>query len=217
VSEQASDKGYATAQLSELTNENGWAMIRRKLGVQAFGINAWTAREAGEAVIVAHDEKPSGHEELYIVIAGRATFSVGRERVAAPAGTIVFVRDPGLRREALADEPGTTIVAVGGKAGEAYRPRAWEANADVLPLFDSGEYAKARVLLTAALEAYDDKAVTHYNLACAEAQLGEADAALQHLAAAVQERPSLAADAHIDADLEPIRGDPRFDALIPEI
>ena len=217
MSEQASDKGYATAQLSELTNERGWAAIRRELGVQAFGINAWTAREAGEAVVVAHDEKPSGHEELYIVSAGRATFTVGRERIAATAGTIVFVRDPALRREALADEPGTTILAVGGKVGEAYRPRAWEINADLLPLFDSGEYAKARVLLTAALEAYDEKAVLHYNLACADAQLGETDAALQHLAAAVQERPSFAADAHIDADLEPIRSDPRFGALIPEI
>jgi tetratricopeptide (TPR) repeat protein len=216
VSEQASDKAYVTAQLSELTNERGWAAIRRELGVQAFGINAWTAREAGEAVIIAHDEKPSGHEELYVVITGRATFAVGRERIAAAAGTIVFVRDPALRREALAEEPGTTVLAVGGKVGEAYRPRAWEVNADCLPLFDSGEYAKARVLLTAALDLYDDQAVLHYNLACAEAQLGETDAALQHLAAALQERPSLAADAHIDADLEPLRSDPRFDALIPE-
>jgi tetratricopeptide (TPR) repeat protein len=217
VSEQASDKPYVTAQLSELTNERGWAAIRRELGVQAFGINAWTAREAGEAVIVAHDEEPSGHEELYLVLAGRATFIVGRERIAATAGTIVFVRDPAQRREALAEEPGTTVLAVGGKIGEAYRPRAWEINADVLPLFDSGQYAKARVLLTAALEAYDDRAIVHYNLACAEAQLGETDAALQHLAAALRERPSFAADAHLDADLEPIRSDPRFDALVPEI
>ena len=217
MSEQANDRGYATARLSELTNERGWAAIRRELDVQAFGVNAWTAGEADETLIVAHDETASGHEELYLVVAGRATFAVGRERIAATAGTIVFVRDPALRREALADEPGTTILAVGGKVGEAYRPRAWEANADVLPLFDSGQYAKARVLLTAALDAYDDKAALHYNLACAEAQLGETDAALQHLAAAVRERPALAADANIDADLEPIRGDPRFDALIPEI
>jgi len=217
VSEQANDKGYATARLSELTGERGWAAIRRELGVGAFGINAWTAREAGEAVIVAHDEKPSGHEELYVVIAGQATFTVGAERMTAPTGTIVFVRDPGLRREALADEPGTTVLAVGGKVDAAYRPRAWEVNADVLPLFDGGEYAKARVLLTAALDAYDEQAVLHYNLACACAQLGETDAALQHLATAIRERPSLIADAHIDDDLEPIRGDPRFDALIPEI
>jgi len=217
VSERDSDRGYATTRLSELENERGWAAIRRELGVQAFGINAWTASEAGEALIVAHDEKASGHEELYLVIAGRATFVVGHERIAAATGAIVFVRDPALRREALADEPGTTILAVGGKVGEAYRPRAWETSADVLPLFDSGEYAKARVLLTAALDAYDDKAVLHYNLACAEARLGETDAALQHLAAAVRERPALAADAHIDADLGSIRGDPRFDALIPEI
>ena len=43
MSDQVADKAYVTAQLSELTNERGWAAIRHELGVQAFGINAWTA------------------------------------------------------------------------------------------------------------------------------------------------------------------------------
>ena len=109
------------------------------------------------------------------------------------------------------------MVVVGGAAGKAFAPRSWETNAEVLPLFDGGEYAKARTLLSAALARYDDHATLHYNLACAEARLGEPDSALQHLAAALRERPSLAADAHADSDLDPIRGDPRFAVLVPEV
>jgi hypothetical protein len=43
-----------------------------------------------------------------------------------------------------------------------------------------------------------------YNLACAEAQLGENDAALEHLRAALVERPGFAEDIRTDSDLEPL-------------
>ena len=62
-----------------------------------------------------------------------------------------------------------------------------------------------------ALDRYEDRGALLYNLACAEAQLGETDAALEHLAAG--DRPSgpdLAENAREDSDLEPIRDDPRF-------
>ena len=61
-----------------------------------------------------------------------------------------------------------------------------------------------------ALDRYEDRGTILYNLACAEAQLGEADAALEHLAAAIAERPDLADNAREDSDLDPIRADPRF-------
>ena len=208
---------YQAAHLSDLTGDRGWAPIRRVFDVRAFGVNAWTARAVGAALVLPHDELSSGHEELYMVTAGAAGFTVSGERIDAPAGTLLFVRDPTVRREAIALEPDTTVVVVGGTAGQAFAPRSWETNAEVLPLFDDGQYAKARTLLTAALDRYDDHATLHYNLACAEARLGELDSALQHLAAALRERPTLAADAHADPDLDPIRGDPRFAVLVPEV
>ncbi len=56
--------------------------VRRALGITAFGINGYTA-DAGERVIEEHDETGAGagvHEELYLVIAGAATFELdGRE------------------------------------------------------------------------------------------------------------------------------------------
>ena len=199
---------YETARIADLERANGWSPIRLRLGVQAFGVNAWTAQEAGATIIPEHDEQPSGHEELYLVVGGRASFTVGGEQVDAPAGTIVFVRNPAVSRGAVAAEAGTTVLAVGARPGDAYRPRAWETNNDVIAMLDSGRHEEAKQLLIEALDRYEDGGTILYNLACAEAQLGETDAALDHLAAAV--RPVLAELARDDGDLEPIRGDPRF-------
>src|SRR5207244_13171291 len=132
-------KAYETATIADLARPNGWSPIRRELGVQAFGINAWSAQEPGRRIIAEYDEKPSGHEELYVVVAGRATFTVGGDEVDAPVGTIVFVRDPEAKRGAVAAEPGTTVLAVGAQPGEAYRPRSWETNIEVMAMFDDGE------------------------------------------------------------------------------
>ena len=81
-------------------------------------------------------------------------------------------------------------------------------------MFDSGRHGEAKQVLIEALDRYEDRGTLLYNLACAEAQLGEADAALDHLGAAVQERPSLAESARGDDDLEPIRADPRFAGIV---
>jgi tetratricopeptide (TPR) repeat protein len=202
-------KTYETATIAGLARPNGWSPIRRELDVQAFGINAWTAG-AGERLIPGHDEVPSGHEELYLVTAGRATFTVGGDEIDAPAGTVVFVRDPAAQREAWAAEDGTTVLSVGGRPGEAYRPRSWETNLDAMPLWEAGDFAGLKRLMRDALERYEDRGTILYNLACAEAQLGETDAALEHLVAAIAERPDLAENAREDSDLDPIREDPRF-------
>jgi tetratricopeptide (TPR) repeat protein len=207
-------EAYQTARLADLERPDGWSPIRLALDVRAFGINAWTGHETGASVIPEHDERPSGHEELYLVTAGHATFTVEGDEVDAPAGTIVLVRDPTAIRGAVARDARTTVVSVGAKPGEAYQPLAWETNRDVFALLDSGKHAEAKRLLTDALERYDDRATLFYNLACAEAQLGEADAALEHLRAALNERPSLAEAARDDADFEPLRGDPRFAAIV---
>jgi hypothetical protein len=201
---------YETVRIADLERPDGWSPIRRHLAVRSFGISAWTAHEAGTTVIPEHDETPSGHEELYVVVAGRATFTVDGDEVEADGGTIVFVRDPEAKRAAVAAEAETTVLAVGAKPGEPYRPRSWETNVDLLPLFEEGRFEELKTRILEALDRYDDRGALLYNLACAEAQLGEADAALEHLAAALEDRPDFRENAATDTDLDPIRDDARF-------
>src|SRR5262245_43856946 len=104
-----SAEGYTTATIAGLALPDGWSPIRRKLGIEAFGVNAWPTAEAGASVIQEHDED-SGHEELYVVVSGRATFTVDGDEIDGPAGTLVFVRNPKSKRGAVAAEPGTTVL-----------------------------------------------------------------------------------------------------------
>jgi quercetin dioxygenase-like cupin family protein len=111
--------------------EPHWRPVRHTLGVQAFGVNAWTVARAGDRVIERHDEVPSeddppGHQELYLVVRGRATFRIGDEALDAPAGTLVFIADPATVREAVAETDDTAVVVVGAAAGEAFTPSPWE-------------------------------------------------------------------------------------------
>ena len=189
---------------------DGWLPLRRKLGITAFGVNAWRPQQDGRTIIGEHDEATTGHEELYVVVEGHATFTVDGDEVDAPAGTIVFVADPALKRAANAREPATTILTAGGKPGQAYEPQAWEENAAIIPLFGRGEYAEAKARLEEALAGHPDAGGLLYNLACAESRLGETDAALGHLERAIEIWPGFREAAAGDPDLESIRDDPRF-------
>src|SRR5437899_11636939 len=104
--------GYAVAHLDEIDEmDDGrepWRPVRHHFGITAFGVNAWTARDAGDRIINEHDESDESNEELYVVLRGRATFELDGERVDAPTGTLVFAR-PGVKRTAFAEEAGTTI------------------------------------------------------------------------------------------------------------
>ena len=105
-----------------------WLTLRHALGVGAFGINAWRAKSAGIEVIERHTEEDSAHQEVYVVLTGSATFTVGGERIDAPAGTVVFVEDPALERVAVADAPGTQVLAIGAERGRIFTPSPWETD-----------------------------------------------------------------------------------------
>jgi tetratricopeptide (TPR) repeat protein len=200
------ERPYDTARLDtiERSGRGGWVPIRRHFGITAFGVNAWSGDDGAE-LVGEHDETTTDHEELYVVTAGHATFELDGQTVDAPPGTFVFVRDPATRRAARAAAAGTTILSVGAKPGEAYRSLPWEENADVLPLFDQGRYDEAKTRLVRALERHPDAAGLVYNLACAEARLGESEAARVHLDRAIELFPGFAELAQSDPDLESIR------------
>ncbi len=114
--------------------EPDWKPLRHHLGIGAFGVNAWLAPSAGDQAVERHDEAPEkgatdGHEELYVVVRGSARFTVAGERFDAPAGTLVFISDPALVREAVAAQDDTIVLAIGAARGVAFTPSDWETRA----------------------------------------------------------------------------------------
>ena len=182
-----------------------WRPIRPRLDIGAFGINAYTAADAGDEIIEEHTEEANGHEEVYFVVSGRAEFTLGAETLDARTGTLVFIRDPGVRRAAVAKEPGSTVLAIGGPRGKAFTPSAWEHYFLAIPHANAGDYAQARDVVAEGLGEHGDHPSLLYNLACYEAQAGDAGSAVEHVTRALELRPSLREHAKTDPDLEPIR------------
>lgn len=206
--------GFAVTQLHDIPPRDGWIAIRDHFGIGAFGVNAWLGDEAG-IVISEHTETWSGHEELYVVVEGHATFTVGGEEIDAPAGTLVFVGDPEMRRSAVEKEAGTTVLSVGAQPGHAFEVTpledAWEENQEAMKLYREEQYGEAADVVRKALESHPESARLYYNLACFESRAG-ADVATvaEHLARAIQLYPRFAEFAREDADFEPVLNDPGF-------
>ena len=127
--------GWQTARLREIPTEHGsgfwdpwskepgygerWRSIRAHFGITAFGVNAYDA-DAGEELVVAHDETDyGGQEELYYVVRGRARFALDGEEVELGEGELLYVR-PEVMRQADALEAGTLVFMVGGAPGKPY-------------------------------------------------------------------------------------------------
>jgi hypothetical protein len=123
-----SRNGVSVAQLHEIEHPEWpyWVPIRHAFGIRAFGINSWR-KATGETIIPEHDESESGHEELYLVVDGHATFTVGGEEIDAPKETAVFISDPSLKRTAVSRAEGTHVLSIGGWANRAFEASEWEA------------------------------------------------------------------------------------------
>jgi tetratricopeptide (TPR) repeat protein len=209
---------YEVAHIDELeafpVDDEGltWRPIRRRFDIRAFGTNAYTAERAGQRVIEEHAEKDN-HEELYVVIAGRATFTLDGEQIEAPAGTLVFCR-PGARRGAVAAEPGTTVLAVGGKPGVVFEPSPWEETFTAVGYAKLGELERARETFRAAVERNPGVWQSHFNWACIEALEGNRELALEQLERAAELAPEeVRKYAAEDSDFDSLRDDPRFLAV----
>jgi hypothetical protein len=188
--------------------------VRHHLGIMAFGVNSWTAENAGDRIINEHTQ--DDEEELYVVLRGRATFVIGQEKVDAPAGTLVFVT-PDEQRTAFADEAGTTILAVGAFAGEPYEPDGMELWAPVAPHYRAGDYNRAIELLEPLAHQHPEYPTLLYNLACLESLTGRKAEAIDHLRQSVERSDRSRKLARDDPDFDPIRDEPRFKELLEEV
>lgn len=118
----------ATVDLSTLpvkpTSFGRWQQLNGPLDLQAFGMNAIVC-DPGEEFDIAHDESETGHQEAYVVVSGRASFTIGDDRIEAGPGTVVSAPDPAAKRAYEALEPGTRIVCIGAAPGAAQPYGEW--------------------------------------------------------------------------------------------
>jgi tetratricopeptide (TPR) repeat protein len=214
-----------TSTANTLSLEDGFAAgegdrrtvrVRRELGIESFHLAATRALD-GEELMAEHDEAgpaTDGHEKAWIVLSGHAVFTVDGEEIEAPAGTVVHVPEIGVKRSAVAREPGTTILGIGARPGQPYRVTPGEAMTDFFPLHQDGKYEEAAKVSLQVLEDYPGNGLALFNLACCEALLGRNEEALTHLGSALEAAPTLRENAWTDTDLDGLRSDPRFDKLV---
>lgn len=213
---------YSVAHVSEIPEQDDGRVpirpVRQHFGIEGFGVNAWTARKAGDRLIPEHQEADDSEdpaerdEELYLVAQGRATFELDGVRHDAPAGTFVFVR-PRVKRTAFAEEEGTVVVAIGGTPGKAYDPVGWELWYPLRRLYEDGDYAAVVERGREAIEAHPSNALLFYNVACCESLTGQTTEALQHLRRAIELSDRFRSFAQNDTDLDALRGQAAFQEL----
>lgn len=198
-----SHKVLRIEELDRIPVEHGleWRPIRRRLGIRAFGMNAYTAEKVGDCVVEEHREG-SGHEEVYVVVSGLARFTIDGEELDAPAGTIVFLPDPGALRSATSQEEGTTVLAVGGWPDKAFEPSGWEWSFEANPLSAAGKHEEALAIMDDALEQFGESAPGLYHVARFEARAGREGEAREHIARALELDPKLREYAEKDGDLK---------------
>jgi hypothetical protein len=173
------------------------------LGLRAFGATGFVGREPGNLVVEPHTEDEGrGHQELYVVLRGAARFVLDGESLDAPAGTLVVV-EPHVRREAVATEPDTAVLALGGPP--TFTPAGHEYMARVRGAVDRPQEALA--IAEAGLRELPDSPGAPYAMALAAAAAGDEDEARRRLGEAIAQLPELRREAH---------SDPLLALLLPE-
>lgn len=205
---------WKVARLDDIDRRGRQLPVREHLGIQAFGINAFTPGDDG-TLINDHDEVEDRQEELYLVLDGHATFEIDGEAVEAPAGTLVYVK-PESRRTATGQG---TVLAIGGTPGEAYQGidwgEAWPLHNESLNAYGEQRYAEALEAVRRALEHMPDHAGLNYNYACFATLAGETgEETFARLRRSVELLPRFREDARRDEDLAALRDDPRFEQAL---
>jgi tetratricopeptide (TPR) repeat protein len=194
---------------NEMADGFVWRPVRRHFGIRAFGTNVYTPGASGQ-VIEEHTEQVYGHEEIYLVLRGRVRFTIDGNDHELGQGQLVFLRDPAVRRGAVALTDDAAVLTVGGKPGAPHEVSAWEYTFAAGPALRAGRYDEARQLLHEGLEAKPGNPAILYDLGCVEALAGESERALELVNEAVAADERFRKYAQTDEDYASIRDDPRF-------
>ena len=179
-----------------------WRPLRAALGLHAFGAGAYTADRIGQTVVEPHVEAGEGrdHEELYVVLSGRATFTLDGATLDAPAGTLVRV-GAAVHRAAVAAEAPTVVLAFGREPDFAVAGSEWTERARPLMRSDP---ARARALLEEGLRELPESAGVRYGLALLAAIERREEEARAWLAETLAREPRVRPDAEREPALAPL-------------
>jgi uncharacterized cupin superfamily protein len=101
--------GFTIAALDETETNGGWHLVRRSLGLEAFGLNV--VRIAPGTSIPEHDETERDQEEVFLTLAGSPAIVLDGERRPLPPLTFARV-DPGVTRTVANDGPDEALVLI---------------------------------------------------------------------------------------------------------
>jgi uncharacterized cupin superfamily protein len=98
----------------------GFRRVRAGLGVRSFGL-AVMDFPPGFTRYPEHDHGPDGQEEVYTVLAGKATLTVGGGDHELDPGVFARVGPQESRKISTGDE-GARVLAIGASPGHIYEP-----------------------------------------------------------------------------------------------
>jgi uncharacterized cupin superfamily protein len=114
---------YAILHRDDLERTGNWALVRRSLGCNAFGVNL-VEIPPGES-IPEHDETGRDQEELFFVVSGAPALVIDGDAHPAPPGTFARL-DPPHRRTVRNDGPETaSVLIVSAPVSSGYTPLEW--------------------------------------------------------------------------------------------
>jgi len=115
--------GYALAHLDDCETTGNWRLVRRALGLRAFGLNVVDI-PPGEQ-IPEHDETGRDQEEVFLALSGRPVIVIDGEGHPLPSGTFARL-DPEHTRTVRndGDEPASVLIASAPRTS-GYEPMEW--------------------------------------------------------------------------------------------
>jgi uncharacterized cupin superfamily protein len=115
--------GFTIVALDEAERTGGWHLLRRSLGLGAFGINV--VRIAPGASIPEHDETGRDQEEVFVTLAGEPMIVLDGERRPLPPWSFARV-DPEVVRTVTNDGAEEAVVLIASAPRTSgYEPMGW--------------------------------------------------------------------------------------------
>jgi uncharacterized cupin superfamily protein len=109
--------------LDDMERNGNWALVRRALGLRAFGMNIVDIPPGG--TIPEHDEAGRDQEEVFTTLEGSPSLVVDGEAVPLPAGTFARL-DPQVVRTVRNDGPGPArVLIMSAPCSSGYEPMGW--------------------------------------------------------------------------------------------